>query len=196
MTRRRAVLFGAPLLAYLASMLHPSHVFAGGSPWLFLGVHLAFPAILCLLAWMFLLLVDGIDDGAATAVRVLAIPFAVAYTLYTAFAGVGVGAFEWQGADASLADRVATSPLAAAVEAVASALWLATALAAVAALRRTAPPPALALLALGALSFAYRHERPWGAAGMAAVLAGVVWIELRPRLARGARATSALRLGR
>ena len=68
---RRVVLFGAPALAYLAGMLHPTHVLVHGSPWLYLGVHLAWPLLACLLAWMVILLVEGVD-GAAAAARVLA----------------------------------------------------------------------------------------------------------------------------
>ena len=38
--------------------------------------------------------------------------------------------------------------------------------------------PALVLLAAGALLFGMTHVRPWGPAGMAAFLAGSVWVEL------------------
>ena len=171
-------------------MFHPSYVLVAGSPWLYIGVHLAWPLLACLLAWMFILLVAGIDGAAATATRVLAIPFAVAYTLFTTFAGVGIGAFVWkanqlppaeQPASSALIENVIHSSLSTPIRLTANLLWLATALALVAALRKNAPFPALALVALGAAAFAYRHERPWGPGGMAAVLAGVIWLELRPR---------------
>ena len=51
------------------------------------------PAIVCLLAWMMLFLVEGIEGTAAGAARVLADAFAVAYTAFTAFGGIAIGAF-------------------------------------------------------------------------------------------------------
>lgn len=202
---RRAVVFGAPLLAYVAGMLHPSHVLVGGSPWLYIGVHLAWPLLACLLAWMLILLVQGLDGIAAASARVLAIPFAVLYTLFTAFAGVGVGAFVWKANELPAADHAAASAL---IESVthsslvgplrwcANVAWLAASLAVVIALRKRAPLPALALITIGAVAFAYQHERPWGAGGMAAVLAGVVWYELTPKSARTSALTETIRFGR
>jgi hypothetical protein len=186
---RRTVLFGAPFLGYLAGMLHPSRVLTNGDPWLYVGVHLAWPALACFLAWMFILLVQGIGGAAATAARVLAVPFAVSYTLYTAFAGVAIGAFVWKANElptrqqpgaAAVINSVIHSSLSTPIRIVAEVFWLGSALAVLVALRRRAPWPALALFALGAAAFTYRHERPWGPAGMAAVLAGVIWLELRP----------------
>ncbi len=202
---RRAVLFGAPFLAYVAGMLHPTHVLVDGSPWLYLGVHLAWPLLICLLAWMLLLLVEGIDGVAAKVARVLAVPFAVAYTMFTTYGGIAIGAFVWkanelpadqQSTAGTLIDNVTHNSIAGPIRLSANVLWLAAALAVVVALRKHAPLPALALVAAGALAFAYRHERPWGAAGMAAVLAGVVWLELRPTPVSDAQLTNTLRLGR
>src|SRR4051812_46537195 len=92
---RRVVIFAAPLAGYVAALLHPG-LTVGESARLFMAVHLALPAVVCLLAWMMLFLVEGIEGAAATAVRVLAIPFAVAYTTFTAFGGVAIGAFVWK----------------------------------------------------------------------------------------------------
>ena len=136
--------------------------------------------------------------------RVLAVPFAVAYTLYTAYAGVTIGAFVWKGnelpadqqpAASVLIENVIHSSISTPIRLTANLLWLATALAVVVALRRQAPAAALVLFALGAAAFAYRHERPWGPGGMAAVLAGVIWLELRPKPAAGPQLTEP-RLGR
>jgi hypothetical protein len=205
MSLRRAVIFGAPLLAYIAGMLHPDHVLDHGDPWRFLGVHLAWPLLACLLAWMIVLLVDGIDDAAATAARILAVPFAVAYTLYTAYAGIGIGAFIWKGSElpsaqqpiaAALIASVTHSSISSPIHWTAVALWFAAVLAVLVALRRTAPWPALALIAVGAFVFGYRHERPWGPGGMAAVLAGVVLLELRPARTAESTLLKGLRLGR
>ena len=196
---RRTVIFGAPLLAYIAGILHPDHVLDHGDPWLFLGVHLAWPLLLCLLAWMIVLLVEGVEGRAATAARVLAVPFAVTYMLYTAFAGVGIGAFIWKGSELpvdqqpvanTLIQNVLNSSITGPIHLTATVFWVAAVFSVVVALRGRAPLPSLVLLALGACAFAYRHERPWGPAGMAAILAGVVWLELRPK--RVAAASTAI----
>jgi hypothetical protein len=158
-----------------------------------------------MLAWMCLLLVEGVHGGPATAARVLAIPFAVAYTLFTAFAGVGIGTFVWkanelpvsqQSAASALIEDVIHSSLGSPIRWVANVLWLGTALAVVFALRGRAPLGGLVLFAVGAAVFAYRHERPWGAGGMVAVLAGVLWIELRPQPPDDPHVEQRLRLGR
>src|SRR3954447_26851403 len=89
---RRVVIIGAPLAGYVAALLHPGLV-VGESARLFVAVHLALAVIVCLLAWMIVLLVEGVDGAAAGVARLLAIPFAVAYTLFTAFGGVAIGVF-------------------------------------------------------------------------------------------------------
>jgi hypothetical protein len=184
--RRVAVLAG-PLLVYVAVLIHPTGLQVGRSDRLFLAVHLAFPVLICLLAWSLILLVNGVDNRAATAVRVLAIPFAVAYTAFATFDGIAIGTFVWKANDlpanqrleaARLIHRVSNSELEWPLYLIAGGFWLATAFAVVIALRHRAPLPALVLLALGALLFAKSHVRPWGPAGMTAFLAGAVWVEL------------------
>ena len=187
---RRTVVFGAPLLAYIAGILHPDHVLDHGDPWLFLGVHLAWPLLLCLLAWMIVLLVEGVEGWAATAARVLAVPFAVTYMLYTAFAGVGIGAFIWKGSELpadqqpvanTLIQNVLHSSITGPIHLAATVFWLTAVFSVAFALIGRVPVPSVVLLAAGACAFAYRHERPWGPGGMAAILAGVVWLELRSK---------------
>jgi hypothetical protein len=60
-------------------------------------------------------------------------------------------------------------------------LWLAVALTVVTALGARAPRPALVLMAIGAAVFALGHARPVGPIGMMLFLAGIAWLELRPR---------------
>jgi hypothetical protein len=180
------------------TLIHPSGIRVGEDDSLFLGVHLAFPFLICLLAWSLLSLVDGVDDPAATVARVLVIPFAVAYTVFATFDGIAVGTFvseasslpvDAQPAAAQLIHSVSHGELEWPLYLTASLLWLAAALAVVVALRHRAPVPALALLAVGAALFAKSHVRPWGPAGMAAFLAGAVWYELQA--AKAERSTSA-----
>ena len=61
--------------------------------------------------------------------------------------------------------------------------WLAAVLAVVIALRKSAPRASLVLMGVGAAIFAVGHPQPTGPIGMAFFLAGVVWLELRPRRA-------------
>ena len=159
---RRAVIFGAPFLAYLIGVAHPARLVVGESDRLFLAIHLGFPFVICLLAWALYLLVDGVENRAATPARVLVIPFAVAYTAFESFAGIARGAFVWKANDlpldrqqnaAELISSVTHSGLARPLWLTATALWLAAALSVVVALRRRAPVPALVLLAAGALLF-------------------------------------------
>jgi hypothetical protein len=181
-------MFAGPLLLYVTTLLHPDHLLIGVDPWRFIAVHLAVPVLVCLVAWTLLLLVDGIDNRAAAIARLLVIPFAVSYSVFTTFDGVAIGAFVWKTNELPAAERpaaarlinsVSQSSLAHPLYLVAGALWLAAVLAVVVALRRSAPLPALALITVGAAAFALSHVRPWGPLGMAAFLAGVVWFELR-----------------
>ena len=93
------MIFGAPFLAYLIGVAHPARLVVGESDRLFLAIHLGFPFVICLLAWALYLLVDGVENRAATAARILVIPFAVAYTAFESFAGIARGAFVWKADD-------------------------------------------------------------------------------------------------
>ena len=187
---RRAVIFGAPLLAYFIGVLHPHHLAFGEKDRLFMAIHLVFPFVICLMAWALFLLVDGVENRAATVARILVVPFAVAYTAFEAVAGIARGALVWKENDLPEADHLGAqqlisdfthSGLARPLYLTASLVWLAAALSVVVALRRRASIPALGLMALGAILFAYSHVRPWGPAGMAAFLAGSVWYELKSK---------------
>jgi hypothetical protein len=74
-------------------------------------------------------------------------------------------------------------------------LWLAVALAVVAALRRRAPLGALVSMSLGAAVFTLGHARPMGPVGMGLLLVGIIWAELRPLPAPTASELPAPRLG-
>jgi len=130
---------------------------------------------------------------AAALARLLVIPFAVSYTAFTTFSGITVGEFVREAgtlspAEQLLADtligRVSHGSVADWIWYVAIAFWLAVVLSIIVALRGRVPLPGLVLMAIGAVAFARSHVSPWGAIGMAAFFAGVVWVELRPRAAR------------
>ena len=144
---------------------------------------------------MLVQLVSDIDEAPARITRLLVIPMVIAFTLYTTYSGVAIGAIVWEGNRfpiarrepiSDLIDYLTTNTLATTLRITAELLWAACAITAAIALRRRVPRPALGLFVIGALEFGYHHERPYGAAGMAALLASVVWITLRERSTRGA----------
>src|SRR5215510_6149710 len=90
---RRVAVFAGPLLFYVAILIHPTGLRVGRDDSLFLAVHLVLPFLVCLLAWSLYLLVEGVENRAATAARILVIPFAVAYTAFVTFDGIAIGMF-------------------------------------------------------------------------------------------------------
>src|SRR5713101_7895121 len=148
---RRGVLLGAPLFGYVVAMLHPTRLGLDQSPWLYIGIHLVMPVLIGLLAWMIVLLVEGIDNRAATAARLLVVPFALVYSVFTAFAGLAYGVMVWKagglpakeqpGALALIHD-VFHIGLERAIYLTAGLLWLTAVVTAAVALRGRAPVPA------------------------------------------------------
>jgi hypothetical protein len=189
---RRAVLLGVPVLYLLLGLLHPtSNPELGDDTARFIWLHVAQLFLIGGLAYMFWLLVEGIDSGAATVARALIVPFVIVYTALDSVLGIAWGvvareANELPAADQAAAGRLVKAllepePLGYVLYFGAGLLWLALALSVVTALGSTAPRPALALMAVGATVFALGHARPMGPIGMAFFLAGVAWLELRPR---------------
>ena len=141
---------------------------------------------------------DGVEGRAATIARALIIPFVVAYTALDAILGIAWGiATETandlpaahQGGAGQLVDELISGdpdPRGLILYWGAGQLWLAVALAAVAALRNTAPLGALVLMSLGAAVFTLGHAPPMGPVGMGLILAGIALAEFRPRPAEPA----------
>ncbi|HSL66448.1 MAG TPA: hypothetical protein VK874_17465 [Gaiellaceae bacterium] len=193
---RRGVLFGVPSLYILLGLLHPTaNPELGDDTALFVWLHIAQLALIGGLAYLLWLLVEGLDSRPARIARALVLPFVVLYTTLDAVLGIAWGIVAEKANELAAADRAAAErlldallnepePLGYVVYFGAGLLWLAVALAVVTALSKSAPRPALALMTLGATVFALGHARPVGPIGMALFLAGVVWLELRPRAER------------
>jgi hypothetical protein len=189
---RRGVLFGVPSLYIVLGLLHPTaNPELGDDTGLFVWLHIAQLALIGGLAYLLWLLVEGLDSRPARIARALILPFVVVYTTLDAVLGIAWGIVAEKANELAAADRAAAErlldallnepePLGYVVYFGAGLLWLAVALAVVTALAKSAPRPALALMALGATVFALGHARPVGPIGMALFLAGVVWLELRP----------------
>lgn len=189
---RRAVLFGVPFLYVVLGLLHPtSNPELGDETGLFIGLHVAQLFLIGGLACMLWLLVEGLDGRAARVARALILPFVIAYTALDAVLGLAWGIAAEKANELPVADQAAAGRLIHNLNEPelfgyigyfgAGLLWLAVALTVVTALGKKAPRPALALMALGALVFALGHARPMGPIGMALFLAGIAWLELRPR---------------
>ena len=188
---RRAFLFGVPFLYVVLGLLHPmDNPELGDETSLFIGLHIAQLFLIGGLAYLLWLLVEGMDGRAATGARALILPFVVAYTALDSVLGIAWGtaaekANELPAADQAAAGRLIDELLSADLRGLllywgAALLWLAVALAVVAALWGQAPRPALVLMAMGAVVFTLGHARPVGPIGMALFLAGIAWFELRP----------------
>ena len=77
---RRAVLFGVPFLYLVLGLLHPANPELGDETALFIALHYAQLFLIGGLAYMFWLLVDGLDGRAAGVARALILPFVIVYT--------------------------------------------------------------------------------------------------------------------
>lgn len=190
--RRRAVLYGAPLLYVVLGLIHPNDLEVGDATGLWIGIHVGQLFLIWGLAYALTLLVEGVENRAARVARALILPFAIAYSAFDAVAGIAMGVIVREANGQPLADQAAATRLVNAFQDnwiggplyfFAGLLWLAAALAVVAALRRIAPRPALVLMGIGAIAFAVGHPQPPGPIGMACLIAGVAWFELRPRTA-------------
>lgn len=188
---RRVILFGVPMLYILLGLLHPtSNPEVGDETGLFIGLHIAQLFLIGGLAYLLWLLVDGLGGRAAMVTRALIIPFTVVYTALDAVLGIAWGIVAEKANELPVADQAAAGrliedlltaePLGLAAYFGAGLLWLAGALAAITALRQRAPRGALVLVAAGSVVFVLGHARPMGPIGMALILAGIVWLELRP----------------
>jgi hypothetical protein len=198
---RRALLFGVPSLYLVLGLLHPQeNPELGDETGFFIGLHVAQLFLIGGLAYTLWLLVEGLDSRSATLARILILPFVIVYTALDSVLGIAWGiaaqkANELPAADQAAAGRLIDDllepePLGYVLYFGAGLLWLAVALAVVAALWKTAPRPALALMAAGAIVFALGHARPMGPIGMALLLAGIVWLELWPRRGDAGRVVS------
>jgi hypothetical protein len=188
---RRAVLFGVPFLYVVLGLLHTDNPEVGDDTALFIRLHIAQLFLIGGLAYLLWLLVEGLESRAARLARALILPFVILYTALDAVLGIAWGIVAEQANELSVDDRpaagrlidslLAPEPLGYILYFGAGLLWLAAALAVVAALWKSAHRPALVLMAVGATIFALGHANPVGPVGMTLFLAGIVWLELRPR---------------
>lgn len=197
---RRVVLLGVPCLYAVLGLLHPtSNPEVGDETAFFIGLHIAQLFLIAGLAYTLWLLVEGLGGRAAGVARALILPFVIVYTALDSVLGLAWGIAAEKANGLSAADRPAAGrlihdllepePRGYVLYFGAGLLWLAVALTVVSALRTRAPRPALVLMAIGASVFALGHARPIGPIGMTLFLAGIAWLELRPRRERPGHAS-------
>jgi cytochrome bd-type quinol oxidase subunit 2 len=191
---RRAVLFGTPFLYLVLGLLHPNpDPGLGDDTGLFIGLHFAQLFLIGGLAYSLWMLVDGIENLAARIARALILPYAITYAAFDAIAGIAMGSVVREANALAAADQAAAGRLIDALREetwdgyllyfLTALIWFAAVLAVVLARRKSAPRPALVLMAIGAAVFAVAHPQPTGPIGMAFFIAGLAWLELRPHTA-------------
>ena len=151
-TWRRVVLLGVPSLYILLGLLHPmANPELGDETDLFIWLHIAQLFLIMGLGYVLWLLVEGVTNRAATLARALIIPFLVAYTALDAILGIAWGiaaetandlpAADQQGAGRLIDELISGDPDPRGLILYwgAGLLWLAVALAVVAALTGHSP---------------------------------------------------------
>lgn len=184
---RRAFFLLAVAGYVVLGAIHPADLQVGDETTVYLGIHVVQPLLILLLAWGVWLLVKDLPGRAAQVARLAILPYAIAYSMLDAIAGVALGQVvrEANGmsvADAAVVQRVmdAGPDYVGIVIWVASGMtWFVMALAAAIALKPIGGLGPTLLMAIGAAIFAVGHPFPPGPIGIALFGLGVAWLEVR-----------------
>jgi hypothetical protein len=177
---------------FIIGVIHPADIEVGDATTLYIGIHLVQPVFILLLAWGTWLLVRDLPGPAAQVARVAIVPYAIAYSMFDAIAGVALGGIVRLANDASAADGAVVQRLmdtgtdyVGMVLFVASGLsWFVMALAAAIAVKPIGGRGPTLLMAIGAAIFAIAHPFPTGPIGITLFGLGLAWLELRREAAR------------
>lgn len=200
---RRAFFFVAVTGYIVVGAVHPADLEVGDETTLYLWLHLFQPFLILLLAWGVWLLVKDLPGRAAQVARVAIVPFAIAYSIFDAIAGIAIGIVVREANGLSPAEGAAvqrvfddsdwvTEALTAGVYVAAGLAWFAMALAAALAVKQLGGLGPTLLMAIGAAIFAVGHPFPPGPIGMALFGFGVAWLELRREAAKSPEAQPVL----
>jgi hypothetical protein len=180
--------FAIAIVGYLIlGVIHPADIEVGDATTVYIGIHLVQPVFILLLAWGTWLLVKDLPGRAAQVARVAILPYAIAYSMFDAIAGVALGGIVRLANDAPAADAAAVQRLmdtgtdyVGMTIFVASGLsWFAMALSAAIAVKPIGGRGPTLLMAIGAAIFAVAHPFPTGPIGITLFGLGVAWLELR-----------------
>lgn len=188
---RRAVLFGGPLGYIVLGLVHPmGDLEVGDAAGFYIGLHVVQPFLIALIAYGLWMLVDGLENRAATIVRYALVPYLIVYSMFDAVAGVATGLIVQEANGMSSADQAAVQrmmdgigehPVLVALWIGSGLSWLIPAVAAAIAVRQRVPVWVTVSMVVGAVIFAIGHPIPPGPIGMSLFLVGIVWLELRGR---------------
>jgi hypothetical protein len=192
---RRGFLFVGVVGYILLGAIHPDDIEVGDETALYLWIHLVQPLLILLLAWGTWLLVKDLPGRAAQVARVAIVPYAIAYSIFDAIAGIATGIIvrEANGLSASEGAAVQrvfddadglTESLSVGVLVAGGLAWFVMALAAALAVKQIGGLGPTLLMAIGAAIFAVGHPFPPGPIGMALFGLGVAWLELRREAAK------------
>ena len=197
---RRACFLVAVVGYLIIGVIHPAEIEVGDETTLYIAIHLVQPFFILLLAWGVWLLVKDLPGRAAQVARVAIVPYAIAYSMFDAIAGVALGGIVRQANDASAADGAVVQRLmdtgtdyVGVVLFVASDLsWFVMALAAAIAVKPIGGRGPTLLMAIGAAIFAIAHPFPPGPIGITLFGLGIAWLEFRRERAPAIEAQPAL----
>jgi hypothetical protein len=193
--------FAIAIVGYLIlGVIHPADIEVGDATTLYIGIHLVQPVFILLLAWGTWLLVKDLPGRAAQVARVAIVPYAIAYSMFDAIAGVALGGIVRQANDAPAADAAAvqrlmdtgTDYVGMAIWVASGLSWFAMALAAAIAVKPIGGRGPTLLMAIGAAIFAVAHPFPTGPIGITLFGLGVAWLEVRRQAAKAPEAQPVL----
>jgi uncharacterized membrane protein YccF (DUF307 family) len=184
---RRGFLFLAVAGYIVLGVVHPAEINVGDETTVYLGLHLVQPVLILLLAWGIWLLVKGLPGRAAQIARIAIVPYAIAYSMLDAIAGVALGqavreANDMSAADAAVVQRIldgGTDYIGIVIWVASGLAWFAMALAAAIAVKQIGGLGPALLMTVGAAIFAVGHPFPPGPIGIALFGLGVAWLEVR-----------------
>lgn len=197
---RRSFFAVAVVGYFILGLIHPAEIEVGDATTLYIGLHLVQPVFILLLAWGTWLLVKDLPGRAAQIARIAIVPYAIAYSMFDAIAGVALGGIVRLANNASAADGAVVQRLmdsgtdyVGMVLFVASDLsWFVMALAAAIAVKPIGGRGPTLLMAIGAAIFAVAHPFPPGPIGIALFGLGIAWLELRRETAKAPEAQPVL----
>jgi hypothetical protein len=184
---RRGCFLVAIVGYFIIGVIHPAEIEVGDETTLYIGIHLVQPFFILLLAWGTWLLVRDLPGRAAQVARLAIVPYAIAYSMFDAIAGVALGGIVRLANNASAAEGEVVQRLmdsgtdyVGMVLFVASDLsWFVMALAAAIAVKPIGGRGPTLLMAIGAAIFAVAHPFPPGPIGITIFGLGIAWLEVR-----------------
>jgi hypothetical protein len=189
---RRACFLVAVVGYFIIGVIHPAEIEVGDDTTLYIGIHLVQPFFILLLAWGTWLLVKDLPGRAAQVARIAIVPYAIAYSMFDAIAGVALGGIVRLANDASAADGAVVQQLmdtgtdyvGVALFIASDLSWFVMALAAAIAVKPIGGRGPALLMAIGAAIFAIAHPFPTGPIGITLFGLGIAWLEVRRETAK------------